>query len=221
MDNRVVVVGASGQTKIVVDALEQAGQYKVVGFLDSYKPKGTPWYGYRVLGTEEDLPEVCERQGVIGGIIGIGDNAVRGRMAERMQQLVPQFRFINAIHPSVFIARGVKQGVGVLMMAGAVVNPDCVVGDHSTIDTGATLDHDSVIGRCVSLAPNVATGGGVTIGDYTAVSIGASVSHGRTIGAHSVIGAGAVVVRDIPDHVVAYGTPARVVRSREEGEPYL
>ncbi|CAN5216827.1 hypothetical protein BH23ACT9_BH23ACT9_10980 [soil metagenome] len=91
-------------------------------------------------------------------------------------------------------------GEGVLMMAGAIVNPDCVVGDHSTIDTGASLDHDSVIGRCVSLAPNVATGGGVHIGDHKAISIGAVVAHGRSVGTHTVTGARSVVVMcsDLP-----------------------
>ncbi len=67
----------------------------------------------------------------------------------------------------------------------------------------------------------MATGGGVLVGHHTAVSIGTTVLHGRTIGAHTVVGGGSLVVTDLPDHVVAYGTPARVVRARAEGEPYL
>jgi acetyltransferase-like isoleucine patch superfamily enzyme len=78
-----------------------------------------------------------------------------------------------------------------------------------------------VLGDFASLAPNVATGGGCEIGDFTALSIGTVLTHGRTIGHHTVIGAGSVVVRDIPELVVAYGSPARIVRDRSPGDPYL
>jgi acetyltransferase-like isoleucine patch superfamily enzyme len=61
----------------------------------------------------------------------------------------------------------------------------------------------------------------VRLGRATAIGIGASVIHEVTIGADTVVGAGAVVVGDLPERVVAYGVPARVVRSREPGEPYL
>jgi sugar O-acyltransferase (sialic acid O-acetyltransferase NeuD family) len=218
---RVVVVGASGQAKVVVDALERSGAATVVGFVDSFKPAGTPWYGREVLGTEDALPDLVSGHGLDGCIVGIGDNMVRGAIAEKIRALLPDFRFVNAVHPRATIAPTARMGEGVLVMAGAVVNPDCVVGDHAIINTNASLDHDSSLGRCASMAPQVVTGGGVTIGDYTAVSIGATITHGRRIGAHTVVGAGSVVVRDIPDHVVAYGCPARVVRSRTEGERYL
>lgn len=218
---KVVVVGASGQAKIVVDALELAGRYEVVGFVDSFKAAGTPWYGLEVLGSEADLPQLVRQHRLVGGIIGIGDNATRARLARTIREAVPDFAFVNAIHPSCQIARGATIGEGVLMMAGAVVNPDARVGDHSTIDTCASLDHDSRLGHYASMAPQVVTGGGVSIGDFSAVSIGSVVLHGRSIGAHTVVGAGSLVVRDIPSHVVAYGSPARVVRQREEGQPYL
>ena len=89
------------------------------------------------------------------------------------------------------------------------------------MNTRASLDHHGVMGAYASLAPGVATGGNVSIGEGSAVSIGATVLHGRSIGAWSVVGAGATVIKDVPDHVVAYGTPARVVRGRESGERYL
>jgi acetyltransferase-like isoleucine patch superfamily enzyme len=73
----------------------------------------------------------------------------------------------------------------------------------------------------VSFAPHSCAGGNVGVDDCSAVSLGANIIHAIRIGAHTVVGAGATVLKDLPDHVVAYGTPARVVRSREAGERYL
>ena len=174
-----------------------------------------------MLGATGDLGAIVEEHRIDGGIVSVGDNYRRGAVVDQVEAALPGFVWVNAIHPMVAIAQGCQIGAGVHMMAGAVVNPDSVVGDHVHIDTRASLDHDSVLGRCASLGPTAATGGGCRIGECTAVAIGAVVVHGVTIGAHSVVGAGATVVSDLPDHVVAYGTPARVVRTREAGEPYL
>lgn len=218
---RVVVIGASGHAKVVVDALEQAGEHEVVGFLDANRAAGSTWYGLPVLGSDADLERLCDEHHIDAGIVGVGDNAARGRIAARITSELGRFRFVNAVHPSARLARGAELGAGVLVVAGAIVGPDTTLGDHAVVYTGASIDHDSRLGRCASLAPRAVAGGGVTIGDHTAVSIGATVLHGRTIGAHTVVGAGSLVVDDLPDHVVAYGSPARVVRSRTEGEPYL
>jgi acetyltransferase-like isoleucine patch superfamily enzyme len=65
------------------------------------------------------------------------------------------------------------------------------------------------------------TGGRVALGTCAAVGLGAKVVHNVRIGAHAVVGAGALVLQDVPDQVVAYGTPARVIRSRGVDDPYL
>jgi acetyltransferase-like isoleucine patch superfamily enzyme len=106
-------------------------------------------------------------------------------------------------------------------MAGAVVNPNSSIGEHCIVNTASSIDHDSIIERFSSLAPGVTTGGNVRLKEFSVLSLRAAVIHGCTIGAHTVIGAGATVLRNIPDFCVAYGTPARVVRARKMGEKYL
>ena len=83
------------------------------------------------------------------------------------------------------------------------------------INTGASVDHDCKIRDGVQLAPRVVLGGRVHIGDLSFVGIGATIINRIVIGRNCLIGAGAVVVRDIPDHNVAYGVPARVIRQRD------
>src|SRR5688500_14187516 len=106
-------------------------------------------------------------------------------------------------------------------MAGAVVNSDGSIGNSCILNTKASLDHDSLMEDFSSLAPNATVVGNVVIGAFSAVSLGASIIHGVKIGEHSVLGAGALAVDDIPHHSVAYGTPAKVIRKRLEGDKYL
>jgi sugar O-acyltransferase (sialic acid O-acetyltransferase NeuD family) len=218
---RVLVFGAGGQAKIIVDALHLSSGDEPVGYVDDSRPPGTEWFGLPVLGPMADLGSIVEDHGIDAGIVSVGDNYRRGAVVDDVEAALPGFVWVNAIHPMVAIGKGCEIGVGVHMMAGAVVNPASIVGDHVHIDTRASLDHDSTLGRCASLGPTAATGGGCTIGEFTAVAIGAVVVHGTTIGAHTVVGAGATVLADLPDHVVAFGTPARVIRQRAPGERYL
>jgi len=95
------------------------------------------------------------------------------------------------------------------------------IGEGCIVNTRASLDHHGVLEDYASLAPAVTTGGNVSIGEGSVIAIGATVLHGRSIGDWSVVGAGATVIDDVPDGVVAYGTPAKVVREREPGDRYL
>lgn len=218
---RILVYGASDHGKYTIDIVERDGRYHVAGVIDDRADLGSEIYGYRVLGSGDDLPAIVEREGVVGGLIAVGDNFVRHRIVEKVRRSVPRFRFVSAIHPDATIGREVVIGEGSVMMAGAIVNGSSSVGAHCFIATNASLDHDSVMGDFASLSPNATTGGRVSIGPFSTVSIGATVKHGVSIGEHTVIGAGATVLKDIPPRVVAYGSPCQVVRSREPGDRYL
>ena len=219
--DKIVIVGASGHGKVVADVVEREGRYAILGWIDSYKPAGGEFFGYPVLGAEEALLGLWQRREIVGGLIAIGDNWSRGRMAEKIRSLAADFAFVTAVHHSAQIARGVSVGAGTVLMAGVVVNSDSRIGAHCILNTRASLDHDCVMDDCSSLAPGVTTGGTVTIGAYSAVSLGVNILHGKTVGAHTVVGAGALVREDLPDHCVAYGVPARIIRRRVEGEKYL
>jgi sugar O-acyltransferase (sialic acid O-acetyltransferase NeuD family) len=220
-DKNVVVLGASEHSKVVLDVIEREGKYGIAGLIDTHKPAGGVLAGYPILGAEEVMLAMFQRGEIAGAIIAIGDNWTRCRVAEKVKSSAPDFKFISAIHPSAQIAGRVSIGEGTVVMAGVVVNPDSVIGRHCIVNTKASLDHDCVMGDFSSLAPGVTTGGVVRIGAFSAISLGANIIHGKTIGAHTIVGAGALVLDDIPDHCVAYGVPAKVIRARLEGEKYL
>jgi sugar O-acyltransferase (sialic acid O-acetyltransferase NeuD family) len=219
--NKIVVIGASEHGKVVADVIEREGKYSILGWIDSYKPSGGDFFGYPMLGADESVAALWKRNEIVGGIIAIGDNWTRARVAAKIKSLAPDFEFISAVHPSAQIARGATLGRGTVLMAGAIVNSESKIGDFCILNTKASLDHDCVMDDFSSLAPGVTVGGVVRIGAYSVVSLGANIIHAKTIGAHTVIGAGALVLENIPDHCVAYGVPAKVVRARSEGEKYL
>ncbi|QWU17044.1 sugar O-acyltransferase, sialic acid O-acetyltransferase NeuD family [Paenibacillus sophorae] len=215
----IVVFGAGGHAKAVIDAIEREGRYRIFGLLDSYKAAGSEIYGYRVLGNEHIIAD--HREEIHGCIVAIGDNWTRALVAARIASLYPGLSFVTAVHPGAWIARGAELGQGTVVMAGAVVNSDTVIGEHCVLYPKASVDHDSKIGDYVTLAPGATTGGNVTIGEYSVLSLGANVIHSVSVGEHTVIGAGATVLSDIGGYAVAYGTPAVIARSRTVGESYL
>ncbi|WP_168122744.1 acetyltransferase [Paenibacillus sp. HB172176] len=216
----IVVIGAGGHAKAAIHVIESTAKYHIIGLIDSGRSIGDIVYGYKVLGNEDWLRQYG--QSVDGLFIAVGDNWVRAEIAARLKaNCDPLPPFITAVHPSAHIARGACIGAGSVIMAGAIMNSDARIGEHCVLYPGASIDHDSEAGSFVSLAPKAATGGSVRIGSYTAIGLGANIIHNITIGEHCVIGAGSTLVRSLPDRALAYGLPAKLIRTREAGEKYL
>lgn len=202
--NGVLILGAGGHAKVVADILRCRGT-TVLGFLDDDPATwGTARLELPVLGGIATY-----RERMPGGLIlGIGDIAARVALVERLGTDARTL-WCNAIHPHATVARSVRLGRGVAVVARAVVNPDAILGDHSIVNTGATVDHDCAIGEHAHIGPGAHLGGGVHIGRGAFIGIGASVTPGLTIGDGAVVGAGAVVVADVPPHAMVKGVPAR------------
>jgi sugar O-acyltransferase (sialic acid O-acetyltransferase NeuD family) len=204
-----IISGASGHAKVVIDIIEAIGNYQIVGLLDPFKKVGSYFGKYKILGSEKELIQIANKESVTHFFVALGDNWKRQNITNLILQLLPNATLINAIHPKSIIAKDVALGYGNALMAGSIVN------------TGSTLDHDGIMENFSSLAPGVVTGGNVHIGLCTAVSIGATVLHNIKIGNHCIIGAGSLVNKSISDELVAYGIPAKIVRKHTIGEPYL
>jgi sugar O-acyltransferase (sialic acid O-acetyltransferase NeuD family) len=219
--SNVLIIGSSGHARVIVDVMERAGTHKIVGLLDDSKTRGVIELGYPVLGTIADLPEIIRQHNPTGFIVSIGDNWKRAIVAQKIQQLAPTLKAVNAVHPSAQIARTAVLGDGVAIMAGAVVNSNASIGRFCIINTRASVDHDSTLEEFASIGPGATVSGNVHIGAYSAICLQASVAEKVSIGSHTVVGAGSVVLRDLPDEALAYGTPARVVSPRGKGDRYL
>lgn len=217
----VVIFGASGHGSVVLDCLEKEGKYNFVGFIDSFQKKGTALNGYKVLGAENDLPELIDSYHIFGGIVAIGDNWIRSSMVDRISKIVLDFNYIKVIHPYSEIGKDVQIGKGSVVMPGVTINANTLVGNHCILNTKSSLDHDGFMSHFSSLAPNVCIGGNLILGQGSAVCLGTNIIENITIGSNCIIGAGSLVVGNIVSDVLAYGAPAKVIRKRIAGEKYL
>ena len=217
----VLIIGASGHGSVILDCIEKSGKYKVTGFIDSYKQKGRRLNGYQILGTEIDLPLILEKFNISGGIVAIGDNWIRKKVVDRITRITPDFNFITVIHPAAVVGKDVSIGKGTVLMPGAVINANSTVGNHCILNTNSSLGHDGRMEHFSSLASGVVIGGNCHIGRYSAISLGARIIENINISEHSVIGAGSLVLSDVPGNTMVFGAPARIIRKRKAGEPYL
>jgi acetyltransferase-like isoleucine patch superfamily enzyme len=96
------------------------------------------------------------------------------------------------------------------------VNPSSAIGENVILNTGCTIDHHNHLGDHVHIAPGVSLGGEVTIGKGTLVGIGATVIPRCSIGEWSIVGAGSLVTRSLPNHALAVGVPARIIRKLDK-----
>jgi sugar O-acyltransferase (sialic acid O-acetyltransferase NeuD family) len=217
----VVIIGASGHGSVVLDCIEKEGKYNVVGFVDSFKKKGKQLNGYKVLGNEFDLPILVEEYNLSGGIIAIGDNWTRSLLVDRIEKILPEFPYISVVHPSAIVGKEVQIGSGTVIMPGVIINTNTMIGNHCILNTSSSIDHDGFMNSFSSLAPNVCAGGNFTLGKCSAICLGTNIIENITIGSHTVVGAGALVLENIKDYLLVYGSPAKVVRKRIASETYL
>ena len=204
---KLVLFGAGGHAKVVIDIIEQQGDYEIAGLLDDdLKHRGTLFFGYPVLGARADLAALISTQ-LRHAIVTIGDNSNRAAVAAHLDQ--HGWRFASAVHPRASIGRGAKIGPGTVVMAGCVVNADTYLGAHVIINTGATVDHDCRIEDAVHIAPGCHLCGGVSVGRGSLLGAGSSVTPGVRIGSKVIVGAGSTLVRDVADDARVSGSPAK------------
>jgi acetyltransferase EpsM len=209
-----IVWGASGHAKVVADIVRVTGRYAIRGFLDDRDEQspGRSFCGATVLGGRQQL-EALRNGGVSALIVGVGDCHARLRLAALA--VAAGYRLPTAIHPAAVVASDAEVGLGTVIVAGAVVNPSSRLGEHAIVNTGATVDHDCILDDGVHISPGAHLGGGVRVGRASSIGIGANVRDHVIIGANAIVGAGSLVLTDVPDDVVVFGCPARVVRRNE------
>jgi sugar O-acyltransferase (sialic acid O-acetyltransferase NeuD family) len=217
----IYIFGASDHARVIIDIVELEGKYRIAGLFDSFKQPGTMVMGYEVLGNEDAFERLAKSGVTMRCIIGIGDNNTRRRIAYDLKRRVPGLTFVTAVHPSSTINRTAVLAPGSIVMARCYVGINTFVGEGAVIATNSIFEHDGIMGDYSTLGAGSTTGGHTKLGEAAAVCLGVTIIHGISVGANTVIGAGAIVIDDIPDHVVAYGAPARITRARPADASYL
>jgi sugar O-acyltransferase (sialic acid O-acetyltransferase NeuD family) len=219
---QVLIIGAGGHGRVVVDILRAGGQFQPAGFIDSTPSlAGTTVAGLPVFGGANQLSKVRQQHKLRHAIVAIGDNRVRLRYAALLKE--QGFELINAIHPTASIAATASLGRNIVIAAQVAVCNEATIGDSCILNTGCVVDHECELGKAVHVCPGTNVAGRVRVGACAWLGIGCTIIQCLSIGQHAIVGAGTVVIRDVPDFATVVGVPARVIKTNPppDAEPVI
>lgn len=211
----VVIIGAGGFGREVLeifkDQNKQKKQWNILGFIDDNKDiQDKIINNYPVLGGLDWFKENKD----VGCVCAIGKPEAKKKIVSRLQDL--GVIFYNAIHPSVIMSEFVEIGNGVIIGAGTILTVNIKIGNHVIINLNCSVGHDTIIDDYCSIMPTVKINGCNHLSEGVYVGTGATFINEQSVGSWSIVGAGSVVVKDIPENVVAVGVPSKVIKQKEK-----
>jgi sugar O-acyltransferase (sialic acid O-acetyltransferase NeuD family) len=212
----VVILGAGGFARetywVFLEDNAEKKKWNVVGFVDD-NPKlhGTALCDIPVLGGFDWLEQNAGKN--FRAICGVGSPRSRKAIAVRASTL--GFDFCTVVHPNVRMSRWVELGAGVIVAAGGILTTQIKIGPHTIVNMDSTIGHDTIVGAYCNVNPGCHISGCVKLGDGVEFGTGAVIIQGKSVGDWSIIGAGAVVAKDIPSHVTAFGVPCCVINNHQ------
>ncbi|MFN8496865.1 MAG: acetyltransferase [Anaerolineae bacterium] len=215
---RVVIIGAGGFAREVLDVFEACNQdtprYDVLGFIvdPQYGAPGTLVNDKPILGGFDRLRDLADHVKVI---CGVGAPEYRRRLVARAREL--GCHFCSVVHPSVIVTRWVEIGEGSVIAASCTLSNHVNIGAHVHINPACTIGHDTMFADFAALGPGVCVSGNVVLQEGCYVGTGASIIQRIEVGRWSVIGAGCTVIRNVLPNSTVVGVPGRVVKTRESG----
>lgn len=206
MSGSVAIIGYSGHAYVVIETAKKGG-ITISGYCEVSEREINP-YNLHYLGNETS--ETFNWSSDLKYFIGIGDNVVRNRIAEHVQNRGGEF--VKIIHPSAWISPTAKISNGTFVSASVSVNAMTHIGDQCILNTGCIIEHEGIIGHTVHIGPGAVLAGNVRVGNNTFVGANAVIKQGVTIGENVIIGAGSVVIRDVVDGEIIAGNPAKRIK---------
>lgn len=219
MSRKLVIVGAGGFARevlqIVLDINALTPTWDFHGFLvTGDHPAPERLHDFPVHRGVDALSKFADAA-EIHGVIAVGNSVHRHRLARFLGSSA--LKWTHLIHPRAWLGRNVKVGPGTVICAGATVTTDIRLGAHVHVNINCTIGHDAILEDCVTLNPGTCVSGNVHLGPGTECGTGAIVIPGVSVGAWSILGAGAVVTKDLPSNVTSVGAPARIVKTHVPG----
>ena len=206
---RLLIHGTAGQGKVVLDCAQN--YYENITFLTN-DLNSEKISDFKIIFEQETSIEYIQ-ENFDELIVAIGDNKARLKLTEKYISV--GIKLATIIHPNASVSRFAKIDCGTVICANAVIGPFAELGKANVVSTGGIIAHDCRFEDGVRVSPNAVVAGSCVIGKNTWVCIGANIADKIRIGKNSVIGAGSVVLKDVPDNVLMAGIPATIKKNYE------
>lgn len=211
----IAIIGAGGfgrEVKMLIDQINQKEkQYEIIGFFDD-KPYSEKINGLDYLGKLEDVNKWNSQLSIA---VAIGDPKTKKKIVESITN--SNIDFPNIIHPNVLIGDdSVSLGKGNIICAGVIITVNIQIDDFVILNLSCTVGHDTVINSYSSFMPSINVSGEVHIEEGVYVGTGAKIINQLSIGQYTIVGAGAVVSKSLPEKCTAVGIPAKPIKFHEQ-----
>ena len=205
-NRNIILLGYSGHGYVVAEAA-LLSRMDLKYYAEKQPVEHNP-YGLEYVGFENDNGfAYWESEAVF--VLGIGDNVLRHRVAEKV--ILHGRELATIIHPAASVSTYAELGSGTFVARNASINPMAYIGNYCIINTGSIVEHECFVNDGAHIAPGAVLAGNVTIGQGTFIGANAVVKQGITIGKNVVVGAGSVVISNIPDNEIWVGNPSRQI----------
>lgn len=213
-----VIIGAGKYGEIYLSYLQESG-VDIVGFLDDDPTvAGCSYGGVPVLGPISILPSLKQTHGVEAVYCPLGNNSLRVRFLRQAKEL--GYAVPNYIHPSVILSPNVTIGEGVYILLGSQVMPHTEIADFVMVSMNVSIAHHNILKSGTFLSTGCNFGASIVAEENTYCGIGSTIMTGlHRLGRDCLIGAGAVVIKDVPDGAVMAGVPAKIIKYKQGYEP--
>lgn len=205
-----VIVGNGGFAREVEWLVERINDTQATwnfhGFIDKDRSRD------KVIGDDDFLLNYKKE---IYAAIAIGTPGIRERIYNAYSSN-PNIKFANLIDPNVLLSDKIRFGKGNIICAGTILTVDITLGNCNIINLDCTIGHDAIIDNFVTVNPGVNISGNTHICSGCNIGTGTQIIQGLTIKRNTVLGAGAVVNKELPANCTAVGIPAKVIKMWED-----
>lgn len=205
------IIGAGGFGREVAWIVERINSIKptwnLKGFIDDNETLwGSKEGEYHVFGGCEYLSALED----VYAVCAVGSSNVRKKIIEKLKDT--SVKFATLVDPSVLYSNIVKIGEGAIVCAGTIITVNVNIGDHVIVNLDCTIGHDAVIDDFVTIYPSVNVSGNVLIGECSELGTGTQIIQGKKVISNTIIGAGAIVVKDCIESGTYVGSPAKKIK---------
>ncbi len=214
---KIILWGGTGQAKVVRPIIEHNNS-RIIAVFDDTPGLHSPFDDVDIYHGRNSFNTWLAAQDAedLGFCIAIGNPHASARIELHHWLLENGLKPVTLVHETAWISDTVEIGEGCQVLAGAIIQPDTVIGQECIINTKASVDHECILEDGVEIAPGATLCGLVKVEQNAWICAGATILPRVRIGKGAIVGAGAVVRTDVPAGITVVGTPARPITKQGE-----